>query len=348
MTLSRYGYGIADQGATAFDVVRPQPAPPIRTIGPVQQVQVIPPGNVTSDLIPNNDDAFNLGTAAKRWKTLRCTGVVVGVDPGTAEPLRVAGAARITGTLQLGTTGTVTLTNAGDVLALTGSAGVTLFAQGLNPIKLSTNALDRWVVQSAGHLVPGATGAYDLGQPGASVRTGYFGTVIVGTDPGTSRELRVGGTMYVASSATGQLVRLRNSVAPANQKEWAVTVSGSGILQFQPLDDGGVTQATVFEIDRLGTVGSLSGTANLSLKSGGILSLESSSSGGGSLQLKAPSGASTEFRFGGLVRMKVDDTFAAEAIALLVYDWSFGGLKWVSRGPADSGGTGFRLLRIPN
>lgn len=45
---------------------------------------------------------------------------------------------------------------------------------------------------------------------------------------------------------------------------------------------------------------------------------------------------------------RLDGSVAADETPLLLYDVTAGTLKRVSRGAADSGGAGFRLLRIPN
>lgn len=46
--------------------------------------------------------------------------------------------------------------------------------------------------------------------------------------------------------------------------------------------------------------------------------------------------------------MQVDDVAGADYTRLMVYDVSAGRFKRVVRGPLDSGGTGYRALRIAN
>jgi len=54
------------------------------------------------------------------------------------------------------------------------------------------------------------------------------------------------------------------------------------------------------------------------------------------------------FSAGGTESMRINNTVAAGEIRLVVYDVSAAALVQVTRGAADSGGSGFRLLRIPN
>lgn len=70
-----------------------------------------------------------------------------------------------------------------------------------------------------------------------------------------------------------------------------------------------------------------------------------------------PSGAHTIVDFGGgpgvfsvnfTARAQIDDSSTASHTSLLLYDVDNGQLERVTVGAADSGGTGFKLLRIPN
>lgn len=54
------------------------------------------------------------------------------------------------------------------------------------------------------------------------------------------------------------------------------------------------------------------------------------------------------FATGGVERARLDASATADDTALLLYDVTAGSVKRVSRGAADSGGAGFRLLRVPN
>jgi hypothetical protein len=68
----------------------------------------------------------------------------------------------------------------------------------------------------------------------------------------------------------------------------------------------------------------------------------------GSLQLAAAAGQTVQLIVGGAQQLRVDDNSTAGNTRLLIYDVDNGQLERVSVGAADSGGVGFKVLRIPN
>lgn len=87
----------------------------------------------------------------------------------------------------------------------------------------------------------------------------------------------------------------------------------------------------------------------LGLTAGNILQLFSPTQGGG-IQIIGRHAASTIDMLpgGSLNAASFDGSVAASETRMLLYDVTAGALVRVTRGAADSGGVGFRLLRIPN
>jgi len=70
-------------------------------------------------------------------------------------------------------------------------------------------------------------------------------------------------------------------------------------------------------------------------------------SGGSPLELP-PNIWASKFYYNGTAALQIDNSPVANNTRLLLWDVSAGAFVRVSRGAADSGGVGFRLLRIPN
>lgn len=70
---------------------------------------------------------------------------------------------------------------------------------------------------------------------------------------------------------------------------------------------------------------------------------------GSDVTLQAEGTRTADVNTGGAVRFRIPGSSpGAGAVWLLVYDQTAGALVQVTRGDADSGGSGFRALRIPN
>jgi hypothetical protein len=110
--MSRYGYSSQPpQGGAGVPAPpqRPNPSPATRTIGPVQQVTVLPLQSVTANILPNADAALNIGAAGSRFLQIHCR--ELHVDGAKVVGARKTGWTAATGSATRTTfaTGTVTL-----------------------------------------------------------------------------------------------------------------------------------------------------------------------------------------------------------------------------------------------
>jgi hypothetical protein len=136
-------------------------------------------------------------------------------------------------------------------------------------------------------------------------RINTSGAFIIGTDPGGSELLRVGGSFLASGSVTSGNVQ----IAP---------VAGYNCI-------------------------SLNGAGNLSTAVG-IYSLASDTN----LYLNVPTARSVRARVNGNDVGIFDDSATAGHTRFMIYDVDNATLERVTVGAADSGGTGFKVLRIPN
>ena len=174
------------------------------------------------------------------------------------------------------------------------------------------------------------------GSQGATFYGQINGTALVlGTDPGGSELLRVGGTTRIQSylcvrdaSAIGALaVRTATEATPASVASWDTT---KHTVLAGPSDS---STASAFAA----SLNQTSGEVSLYALSPSVSWL--------AMALRC---SSALVSCNGMDAAKFDDNATAGNTRFLIYDVDNGMLERVTVGAADSGGTGYKLLRIPN
>jgi hypothetical protein len=223
---------------------------------------------------------------------------------------------------------TITIPNLDGTLALTGAAQAVSFGT------LSSTAL----TSTGGVAVGGALSGATTGAFSSTVTTGRL--TAAGTDAGSvpASQVTIGGGAVRAAggiTAGGAVTTGAGGELRLNQGATVFPSDATGIL-FQGFQGAGTPGTYTITV-----AGASTGTAALGsgisgedfrrlriLVTGEILQGDGTAAATSCMQ---PSHSST-----------------ANDCRLLLYDVSAGTLKRVSRGGSDSGGTGFRVLRIPN
>jgi hypothetical protein len=161
-------------------------------------------GYMCWEQLPHLSGTWNAGTI-----TCNATALVIGTDPGGSSMLRVADGV----TVSYGTTssGVLSKTSVGvGRMLVVGSAGNALYIgdidnqiTGTSALIVRTAGVDRWVFNNAGHFLGAADNTYSIGASGSNrPQNVYVGqSVVIGTDPGGSESLRVGGNVRLASNS---------------------------------------------------------------------------------------------------------------------------------------------------
>jgi predicted acyltransferase (DUF342 family) len=190
---------------------------------------------VQSDVVPSADNAYDLGAAGQRWKDGWFGGNV-----NVGGNLAVSGTTVALPNIPGGSTATEVLVwNGGNVEHRSASGLISGFAWMLggntltseqtlgtlsaHDLPIITAGTEKVRITQAGHVLPGADNAYDLGSATRRWRSGYFGTsVVVGTSvslvAGTPDRLEYSGDGIVRTSGylaveTGGAERLRVTAA---------------------------------------------------------------------------------------------------------------------------------------
>lgn len=145
------------------------------------------------------------------------------------------------------------------------------------------------------------------------------------------------------TSATG--VTSLHADASANLHGDARLVSGLNIALSQVGQDITVNTTTSITAGPIIVTNAndlfISSNQNLNLDGNGI-------GGGGATYLTGTGGVTIDLYANNSFAARCDDNVTLEETRFLLWDITAGSLVRVSRGAADSGGTGFRVLRIPN
>jgi len=156
----------------------------------------------------------------------------------------------------------------------------------------------------------------------ADVTSGTFGLLFTSANAVPTATPATGGTRY----------RLANNTTVRND---TVCLSGAAVLGYNNERHDGINVLIS------GSSGHISGTAPAA--NGGSVFV--------ALGAKAGSGDSGRFEvrtIAGSARLQIDDNTTAGETPMLLLDITAGTMRRVSIGVADSGGVGFRVLRIPN
>ena len=208
------------------------------TLGDANTDNVVFGGEVDSNIIPDDDNSFDLGSASKEWKDLYVDGIAyldnVESDGGSFGNVRVGE----TGDNEIDTeSGNLTLDSAGGTVTvdddLTVSGNLDIKSSKLTVGTGSTDVIIRGTAQVTGELkassigmggsiIPDADDTYDLGSPTKMWRDVYIGP----------------GSLYI----NGQKVLEENSsniiVSCDADQNLVLQTSGSGDLELDPTGSG--------------------------------------------------------------------------------------------------------------
>ena len=208
------------------------------TLGDANTDNVVFGGEVDSNIIPDDDNTFDLGSASKEWKDLYVDGIAyldkVESDGGSFGNIRVGE----TGDNEIDTeSGNLTLDSAGGTVTvddnLTVSGNLDIKSSKLTVGTGSTDVIIRGTTQVTGELkassigmggsiIPDADDTYDLGSPTKMWRDVYIGP----------------GSLYI----NGQKVLEENSsniiVSCDEDQNLVLQTSGSGDLELDPTGSG--------------------------------------------------------------------------------------------------------------
>ena len=208
------------------------------TLGDANTDNVVFGGEVDSNIIPDDDNSFDLGSASKEWKDLYVDGIAyldnVESDGGSFGNVRVGE----TGDNEIDTeSGNLTLDSAGGTVTvdddLTVSGNLDIKSSKLTVGTGSTDVIIRGTTQVTGELkassigmggsiIPDADDTYDLGSPTKMWRDVYIGP----------------GSLYI----NGQKVLEENSsniiVSCDEDQNLVLQTSGSGDLELDPTGSG--------------------------------------------------------------------------------------------------------------
>lgn len=236
---------------------------------------------------------------------------------------------------------------------------------------IQTKVSIRGVDGSAGAPMYGFIDETDMGMfsPAANVlawstqgvermRVDANGRVGIGLTPGTTAELQVAGDVLIASGAstpfTAQAggddlglsggspsILIEDTGAPSGEKVLQIIAPGTGLFNVRSLNDAG--SGVVAEAMRWKASNGQTQFNDGSAANAGIGFINDDDTG-------IYRSASDEGRLsaGGVDSVGWNDSVTATETRLKVYDVDNAALETVTVGVADSGGAGFKVLRIPN
>lgn len=251
------------------------------------------------------------------------------------------------------------------------SAGVATFLENVNMSAGKTfaaQAVTATTIVATGAISTTATGAA-FSSTGASTASRYslFGNTSGLSYFGTngSASIASGGTAYAAIMGSDGALPVELFTNSATR----LSISGAGAFNFKSNPLSGITTLAVSSGATFGgagvdfgiTTGTSDGADSglIYIAGGGAVSEtrgayiylpgnEHAANGAATLASGNHASAFVGIKVAGIEKLKVDQTITATHTALSIWDVDNAALERVTVGAADSGGAGFKLLRVPN